>query len=77
MKLNEIRKDDDCYYQGPFWIVADSFKEILRGNFEILSEKFLCDYAGNDLSITSKSSKVHKKIWINKYQNTYIVGDEF
>jgi hypothetical protein len=25
------RKEDDLYYQGPFWIIADTFKDIHRG----------------------------------------------
>ena len=26
----EIRKEDDLYLIGPFWLVADSLKELLR-----------------------------------------------
>ena len=37
---------------------------ILRGNFEIVGEKFLCDYDGNYDDISrSKSSRTHRKIW--------------
>lgn len=58
------RKEDDYYYQGPFWIIADCFKDIHRGKFEIVGEKFLSDYNGNYIGeATSKSQKTHKKVW--------------
>lgn len=64
--ISATRKEDDTYYQGPFWIVADCFKDIHRGNFEIIGDKLLSDYDGNYLGErTSKSAKTHKKVWDN------------
>ena len=58
------RKEDELYYQGPFWIIADTFKDIHRGNFELLGEKLECNYNGDYIGeLTSKSQKTHKKIW--------------
>ena len=44
--LNEVRKEDDLYYTGAFWIVADSFSDIIKGNFRIVGNKILTDYNG-------------------------------
>ena len=65
------RKEDELYYQGPFWIVADTFKDVHRGRFIIIGDKLLCDYHGNYIDdTTSKSSKTHKRIW-QEYQSQY------
>ena len=71
-----VRKEDDIYYQGPFWIVGDSFLNVLRGNFQIIGEKYECDFSGNyiDKSL-SKSQQTHKKIWKNNYQQIYNTDD--
>ena len=62
--LNEIRKEDDNYFCGPFWIIANSFGDILGGNFQLESIKYLCDFSGNLINDeTSKSQKTHEKIW--------------
>ena len=68
MKILEVRKEENLYFQGPFWIVSDRFINILRGEFQILSEKYLSDYNGDYIeNETSKRSKTHKQIWKNKY----------
>ena len=41
--LNEVRKEDDLYYTGAFWIIADAFTDIIRGNFRIIGNKILTD----------------------------------
>lgn len=75
MKITCTRKEDELYYQGPFWIVAEKFIEIHRGHFELIGEKFACDYEGNYLkSDLSKSKRTHKKIWQEEYASEY--GEE-
>ena len=67
---------DNLYYQGPFWIVADNFKDILRGNFKLLGKQYECDRSGTytDDSL-SKRQRTHKKIWIQEYQDKYHNAD--
>ena len=58
------KKEDEYYFQGPFWIVADTFKDVHRGRFELIGEKYLCDYDGNYIQDdTSKSAKTHRVAW--------------
>ena len=64
--LKEVRKEDNMYFQGPFWLVASEFRDILRGKFELVAERFICDYNGLDLSNISKNSQRHKALWNNK-----------
>lgn len=65
--LNETRKEDDLYFQGAFWIKADSFKDIMHNNFDlIIGSKILSDYSGNYVDeIQSKNSLSHKNLWNN------------
>lgn len=59
-----VRKEDEVYYQGAFWIVGDSVRHIKRGNFEIVGLQIASDYKGNYLeSIPSKSGLTHKSLW--------------
>ena len=72
MKIYGTRKEDEIFYQGPFWIIADTFKDIHRGKFELLGEPLPCDYQGNYIDdTTSKSSKTHKRIWESEYRDSY------
>ena len=65
------RKEDELYYQGPFWIIADSFKDIHRGKFKLIGEQLLTDFSGNYINdVTSKSQKTHKKVW-EVYKSQY------
>ena len=64
MIITEVRKEDDLYYQGPFWIIGNNFLSILKGNFDIIGELYPCDYNGDYISNTvSKNAKTHKKVW--------------
>ena len=64
IQLNEIKKEDDVYFQGAFWIKGNSIKDIIGGNFELLCEKKLCDINGADINIPlSKNSLNHKNLW--------------
>lgn len=72
MKITEVRKEDDLYYQGAFWIVANSFKDIMHGQFSLIGNKIPTDFNGNYLEeITSKRALTHKKIWKEQYQKDY------
>ena len=67
MKLQETNKTEEYYFQGPFWIIADSFKDIHRGKFNLESFKCLSDYSGKYVSgqVPSKNQLTHKNIWKN------------
>ena len=67
-QLTEVKKEDDLYFQGAFWIKGNSVKDIIRGNFELICEKRLCDIDGKDVNITaSKNSLNHKNLWKNEF----------
>ena len=67
-QLVEVKKEDDVYFQGAFWIKGDSVKDIIRGNFELICEKRLCDFNGKDVNIlASKNSLTHKNLWKNEF----------
>ena len=72
MQLNEIRKEDDLYYRGLFWIIADSYKDIQRGNFELLGKKYPTDYEGKRVKEAAKEERLtHKQAWVRYYQNQF------
>lgn len=70
ISLTETRKEDDIYYQGPFWIFAESQQKIQEGVFEIKGEKIPVDYEGNYLitGLIRKGSTSHSSLW-SKYQD--------
>lgn len=72
MELNEVRKEDDIYFQGPFWIIGDSQLLINRGQFTLVGKKIPVDYKGNYLSdVTSKKgATAHIKLW-DEYKSQY------
>lgn len=63
--VKAVRKEDDHYYEGPFWIIADSVRDIFLGNFKIVGEKRLVDYNGNWVEgVKVKRSDVpHRILW--------------
>lgn len=65
MRLDEIRKEDDIYYQGAFWIKGDSINNIKKGQFEIIGVELPCDYNGQYVNLFGKSKNdlTHKKLW--------------
>lgn len=67
----ESRKEDDLYFEGAFWIIANSLEDIYAGNFEILSEKFLVNYEGKLQQEFDANTWSHQKIWETKYTNKY------
>ena len=69
MRISEVRTKDDMYFKGPFWIVADSVKDIHGGRYKIIGEKYLCDFDGKFASanVPPRSMMTHKKLWKDKY----------
>ena len=67
-QLTEVKKEDDLYFQGAFWIKGNSIKDIIRGKFELICEKRLCDIDGKDVNISkSKNSLNHKNLWKSEF----------
>lgn len=68
-KILGVRKEDEVYYQGAFWIVGDSVRNIKRGNFDIIGIQLASDYKGNYLeSVPSKSGLTHKNLWNRQFK---------
>lgn len=62
MKLiNEVRKEDEIYFEGPFWIKGESFKDILLGNFELVCSKVPTNFEGDNLN--NHVNKSHKDVF--------------
>lgn len=62
--LKEVRKEDDAYYQGAFWIIGNSVKEIKSNNYRIIGKQILSNYNGDYIeNIKSKNSLTHRKLW--------------
>lgn len=58
-------------YQGAFWILGDSVKSILGGDYRLICHKIRSDHIGNMLDeIKSKKSLSHKRLWNEKYKQT-------
>lgn len=67
--MNEVRKEDDYYYQGAFWIIGDNMNEILNNHFHLCCHKILSDYNGDMIDkIESKRSLSHERLWNSKYR---------
>lgn len=75
--LNEIKKEDDFYFNGCFWIKANSFVDILNGNFELIGTRFLVNDSGEEVNGTSVSSKTHQNVWEKEFKDKYAVGYTF
>lgn len=63
MNLNEVRKEDDLYYEGAFWIKGNSVRDIKKGYYEIIGIKIPCNYQGTPLTDRSKRSLTHLRLW--------------
>ena len=66
-QLNEVRKEDDLYFVGPFWIIAESEVAINKGQFKLIGETFPVDYQGDyQTNVSSrKGTTAHKQLWTN------------
>lgn len=71
MKLNEVRKEDDLYFEGPFWIISPSMEELNKGNFTILSNQYLVDFYGKPVLPLPKYQSTHEYIWNSKYKDSF------
>lgn len=69
--LNEVRKEDDIYYDGCFWITADSFSDILDGKGKLEGIKYAVNFEGDETSKTPRKEKVHQSVWEKEYKNKY------
>ena len=68
MKIEETRKEDKTYYQGAFWIVADSFRDIMKGNFFLEGVMLESDYLGNYIDyIGSQKPLTHQRLWRDQF----------
>lgn len=73
MKLNEVRKEDDLYFEGPFWIISPSMEELNKGNFTILSNQYLVDFYGKPVLPLTRYQSTHEYIWNSKYKDSFEV----
>lgn len=69
--LIETRKEEQLYFQGPFWIIAESFSDIHRNKFTLECKKILSNYQGDIVEKISKNSVTHKNWWKNNLQSKY------
>ena len=78
-QLNEVRKEDDLYFSGAFWIVADSFKDILlNNNIKIVGEQIATNYDGSYAQvIPSLRGLTHKRLWADKFQSELTCSFEY
>ncbi len=76
-RVSAVRKEDDLYYEGPFWIIADSVREIYQGKFKLVGKRVPVDYKGNyiDETLKMKGATSHRKLWkesgYSKWNGTY------
>lgn len=70
-KINDVRREDDQYYEGCFWIIANTFEDIIKNKFNIEYSKYLVNYEGTPSSDISRKDKVHQTIWNNSLKYKY------
>ena len=72
MILSEVIKEDDIYFQGPFWIISDSQLSINIGHFQIIGDKFPVDKDGILLDkCISKNAQTHRNVWKRLYADKF------
>lgn len=71
MGVNEVRKEDDLYFEGPFWIISLSMEELNKGNFTILSNQYLVDFYGKPVLPLTRYQSTHEYIWNSKYKDSF------
>lgn len=72
MELNEVRKEDDYYLNGNYWIIANSVSDILKGQYEIMGSKHYVDYSGKVVD-ESDYYTTHQQAWNALYKDKYNV----
>lgn len=71
-KLEETSKLYDIYFKGAFWIVADSYRDIQKGNFEIIGNKIPVSFEGVlQRKNSNKKNETHKALWRDIYNKEY------
>lgn len=68
--LKEVRKEDNNYFEGSFWIIADSVDKLLCGYFNIIGQKELTTYEGIRNRDRNVKLLTHKQLW-NSYKKNY------
>ena len=53
-ELQEVRKEDDSYYQGAFWIIGDSMQDIKNGVYHLCCHKILSNYSGMYIDLSKE-----------------------
>lgn len=70
-QITEVRKEDDFYFKGPFWVIAESVKDILSNSYNLLCDKELCTYEGKlDRSRPERKNQTHEAVW-EKYKKNF------
>ena len=69
-ELRESRKEDELYYEGPFWIKADTYRDMQKGNFELIAYKVLVNYEGEPQEYYNKREFTHKKLWAKDFKDS-------
>lgn len=74
--LKESSKEEEIYFEGPFWIIADSLDDIRKGKFSIDGLKIPCTFDGTILNNTlNRNQQVHKRYWRDVLQQKYSQKD--
>lgn len=68
--LKEVRKEDNNYFEGSFWIIADSVDKLLCGDFYIIGQKELTTYEGIRNRDRNVKLLTHKQLW-DSYKKNY------
>lgn len=68
--LKEVRKEDNNYFEGSFWIIADSVDKLLCGYFDIIGQKELTTYEGIRNRDRNVKLLTHKQLW-DSYKKNY------
>lgn len=71
MKVSETRKEDNLYFKGPFWVVAEDVAHILSNDYVLVCDKELCTYDGQfDRTRPNRKNQTHEVAW-EKHKATY------
>ena len=68
--LKEVRKEENNYFEGSFWIIADSVDKLLCGYFDIIGQKELTTYEGIRNRDRNVKLLTHKQLW-DSYKKNY------
>lgn len=64
MKISETRKEDQLYFKGPFWVIADSIPDLLSNKYKLLCEKELVTFDGElNRKRANRKQQTHEAVW--------------